>query len=179
MRGRVWPLLLGVDVQLSPEAEAEYLELRCAKHRDSSVVECDVQRSLWTYTDGEQALDCLCLYCILPAYHFTHWPLLHCPRCALHRVTAERASKIHDSWPRNYTELADAALCWPARRSPAVTGSHLLQTLVLSEEAHEAKRYQLCHVLTAAVCAAAAALSAVSGADGSGVCGGGSDGRSL
>ena len=65
MRGRVWPLLLGVDVQLSPEAEAEYLELRCAKHRDSSVVECDVQRSLWTYTDGEQALDCLCLCCIL------------------------------------------------------------------------------------------------------------------
>lgn len=69
MRGRVWPLLLGVDVQLSPEAEAEYLELRCAKHRDSSVVECDVQRSLWTYTDGEQALVCLCLCCILPAYH--------------------------------------------------------------------------------------------------------------
>ena len=52
VRGRVWPLLLGVEPHLSPEAEEEYLEARCAKHADSSVVECDIQRSLWSFTEG-------------------------------------------------------------------------------------------------------------------------------
>jgi len=52
VRARVWPLLLGVDTRLGPEEEQEYLELRSAKHRDSAVVECDVQRSLWTFTEG-------------------------------------------------------------------------------------------------------------------------------
>lgn len=53
VRGRVWPLLLGVEPHLSPEAEEEYLEARCAKHADSSVVECDIQRSLWSFTEGK------------------------------------------------------------------------------------------------------------------------------
>ena len=52
VRARVWPLLLGVDTRLGPEEEQEYQELRSAKHRDSAVVECDVQRSLWTFTEG-------------------------------------------------------------------------------------------------------------------------------
>ena len=53
VRGRVWPLLLGVEPHLSPEAEEEYLEARCAKHADSAVVECDIQRSLWSFTEGD------------------------------------------------------------------------------------------------------------------------------
>ncbi|KAK9844193.1 hypothetical protein WJX81_007703 [Elliptochloris bilobata] len=52
VRGRVWPLLLGVEPQLSAEAEEEYLQARCAKHADSAVVECDLQRSLWSFTEG-------------------------------------------------------------------------------------------------------------------------------
>ncbi len=79
MRARAWPLLLGVDTQLGPEEEQEYLELRCAKHRDSAVVECDVQRSLWTFTEGappdtlmQHRLCCGCLPGVLSPARSEH-----------------------------------------------------------------------------------------------------------
>ena len=53
LRGRVWPVLLGVDSTVI--ADEEYGEWASGVHRDSSVIDCDVQRSLWSYTAGEQA----------------------------------------------------------------------------------------------------------------------------
>mmetsp|Transcript_19506 Transcript_19506/g.54266 ORF Transcript_19506/g.54266 Transcript_19506/m.54266 type:complete len:415 (+) Transcript_19506:333-1577(+) len=48
LRRRVWPLLL--DVNVDDFDEAGYLEAANGSHRDSSVVEVDVQRSLWAFT---------------------------------------------------------------------------------------------------------------------------------
>lgn len=48
MRVRVWPVLLGVNLD---DVDAnEYDTLTTATHRDSSVVDVDVARSLWAYT---------------------------------------------------------------------------------------------------------------------------------
>ncbi|CAL5227359.1 g10307 [Coccomyxa viridis] len=50
LRARVWPVLLGVEgVSVSQD---EYMQWAHEKHADSSVVDCDVQRSLWSYTQG-------------------------------------------------------------------------------------------------------------------------------
>ena len=50
VRSRVWPVLLGVKP--GPLAALEFESFRHGKHRDSTVVECDVHRSLWSYTEG-------------------------------------------------------------------------------------------------------------------------------
>lgn len=47
IRARVWPLLLGVD-----KSADLYDDHKAGKHRDSSVVDVDVQRSLWAWTEG-------------------------------------------------------------------------------------------------------------------------------
>lgn len=49
LRQRAWPVLLGVEDGFSAE---EYENLKMGKHRDSSTVLCDVDRSLWFYTEG-------------------------------------------------------------------------------------------------------------------------------
>ena len=50
LRRRVWPVLLGIDgTEIS---HSEYLQWAGGTHRDSSVIEVDVQRSLWSYTAG-------------------------------------------------------------------------------------------------------------------------------
>ena len=49
LRARVWPILLGVNSDFDPE---QYSLWREGKHRDSTVVSCDVQRSLWSFTEG-------------------------------------------------------------------------------------------------------------------------------
>lgn len=50
LRSRAWPLLLGVHDQ--PNDEDQYAERAETPHQDSHVVECDIQRSLWTWTEG-------------------------------------------------------------------------------------------------------------------------------
>ena len=50
LRRRVWPVLLGVDGEEIPHSD--YLQWAGGTHRDSSVIEVDVQRSLWSYTAG-------------------------------------------------------------------------------------------------------------------------------
>ena len=52
VRARVWPVLLGVDAQEFDERA--YRIWQGEPHRDSNVVNCDVERSLWSYTEGEQ-----------------------------------------------------------------------------------------------------------------------------
>ncbi|KAL3140084.1 hypothetical protein ABBQ38_004364 [Trebouxia sp. C0009 RCD-2024] len=47
IRARAWPLLLGVR-----ETADSYEDHKAGTHRDSSVVDVDVQRSLWAWTDG-------------------------------------------------------------------------------------------------------------------------------
>lgn len=47
IRARVWPLLLGVKRSIDV-----YDGHKVGKHRDSSVVDVDVQRSLWAWTEG-------------------------------------------------------------------------------------------------------------------------------
>lgn len=51
LRRRVWPLLLGIGAA-SDDASAPYSELACGTHRDTQVVQVDVERSLWAYTNG-------------------------------------------------------------------------------------------------------------------------------
>lgn len=50
LRARAWPLLLGArsDADDLPALAS----LAAAPHRDASVVDCDVERSLWAFTDG-------------------------------------------------------------------------------------------------------------------------------
>lgn len=50
LRARVWPVLLGVEGL--PFDDSAYEEAASRPHRDSSTVECDVERSLWSYTEG-------------------------------------------------------------------------------------------------------------------------------
>ncbi|KAK9810962.1 hypothetical protein WJX73_001235 [Symbiochloris irregularis] len=50
VRARVWPILLGV--QPKGLDQTLYQVAACNPHRDSSVVDVDVQRSLWSYTEG-------------------------------------------------------------------------------------------------------------------------------
>lgn len=47
IRARVWPLLLGVNKSVDA-----YEDHKAGRHRDSSVVDVDVQRSLWAWTEG-------------------------------------------------------------------------------------------------------------------------------
>lgn len=55
LRARVWPVLLGVEgASVSHDA---YMQWAHTKHTDSSVVDCDVQRSLWSYTQGKTERD--------------------------------------------------------------------------------------------------------------------------
>ena len=51
LRARVWPVLLGVDGV--PFDDSAYEEASSMPHRDSSTVNCDVERSLWSYTEGQ------------------------------------------------------------------------------------------------------------------------------
>ncbi len=50
VRARVWPVLLGVNAQEFDERA--YKIWQDQPHRDSNVVNCDVERSLWSYTEG-------------------------------------------------------------------------------------------------------------------------------
>jgi hypothetical protein len=50
LRARAWPLLLGA--RADPGDLPALATLADAPHRDASVVECDVERSLWAFTDG-------------------------------------------------------------------------------------------------------------------------------
>jgi hypothetical protein len=51
VRSRAWPVLLGLGQPgFDPE---QYAELSRGRHRDSGTVECDVDRSLWAFTEGE------------------------------------------------------------------------------------------------------------------------------
>ena len=47
IRARVWPLLLGAK-----QNTESFDDHKVGKHRDSSVVDVDVQRSLWAWTEG-------------------------------------------------------------------------------------------------------------------------------
>ncbi len=51
LRVQVWPLLLGVPGAAGPEQE-DYAALATREHKDSTVVDCDVARSLWSLTRG-------------------------------------------------------------------------------------------------------------------------------
>jgi len=53
LRTRVWPVLLGAEGISIPHDE--YMQWAHGSHPDSTVVDCDVQRSLWSYTKGEAA----------------------------------------------------------------------------------------------------------------------------
>ena len=54
LRARIWPLLLGVEATAyDPTIYACYAS---EKHRDSSTVVVDVQRSIWTFTEGERSV---------------------------------------------------------------------------------------------------------------------------
>ena len=50
LRSRAWPLLLGVHDQ--SHDERDYVARRETPHKDSHVVECDMVRSLWNWTEG-------------------------------------------------------------------------------------------------------------------------------
>lgn len=50
LRARVWPLLVGVEA--TSQDVAEYEERHGSIHKDSSVVACDMARSLWSFTEG-------------------------------------------------------------------------------------------------------------------------------
>ncbi|PSC72783.1 TBC1 domain family member 20 [Micractinium conductrix] len=52
LRSRVWPLLLGVGEAAAPDEAARFAALAGSTHKDSHVVECDMARSLWSYTEG-------------------------------------------------------------------------------------------------------------------------------
>lgn len=52
LRARAWPLLLGA--RAAPDDVAELGALAAAGHADAAVVECDVERSLWSFTKGER-----------------------------------------------------------------------------------------------------------------------------
>ncbi|KAK9861427.1 hypothetical protein WJX84_012159 [Apatococcus fuscideae] len=58
LRSKAWPVLLGIDQ--ATFAKAEYESLAVGTHRDTSVVDVDVQRSLWSYTEGwsDEKRDC-------------------------------------------------------------------------------------------------------------------------
>ena len=72
LRARVWPLLLGVEsTAYDPTIYAVYAS---EKHRDSSTVEVDVQRSIWSFTEGEPALS---LPLLALAGHRSQHSLLH------------------------------------------------------------------------------------------------------
>ena len=50
-RARIWPELLGVEYTHS---SSTLFELHASlKHKDSSTVDVDVKRSIWSYTEGE------------------------------------------------------------------------------------------------------------------------------
>jgi hypothetical protein len=59
LRARVWPLLLGEPS--GGTSQEEYAELATREHKDSTVVECDVARSLWSLTKGAA-----CPWAVLP-----------------------------------------------------------------------------------------------------------------
>lgn len=48
----MWPLLLGVQGAAGPGEAQQFAELACSTHKDSHVVECDMARSLWSFTEG-------------------------------------------------------------------------------------------------------------------------------
>ena len=50
LRTRVWPLLLGVEPQ--PHDQQSYEARHSRAHADSHVVQCDMERSLWSFTEG-------------------------------------------------------------------------------------------------------------------------------
>ena len=50
LRARAWPKLLGID--LAGIDEGAFAEAAERSHRDSSTVDVDVERSLWSYTEG-------------------------------------------------------------------------------------------------------------------------------
>ncbi len=54
LRARVWPVLLGVEP--AAISRDEYMHWAHGRHLDSSVVDVDVQRSLWSYTEGVRSL---------------------------------------------------------------------------------------------------------------------------
>ena len=55
LRSRAWPVLLGLAQE--PFVREEYNSLANEIHRDTGVVEVDVQRSLWSYTEGNASAE--------------------------------------------------------------------------------------------------------------------------
>lgn len=55
LRARVWPVLLAVEAPLAREA-ATFAARAAAGHKDSHVVACDMERSLWSFTEGARLL---------------------------------------------------------------------------------------------------------------------------
>lgn len=51
LRARVWPVLLAVEAPLAREV-ATFAARAAAGHKDSHVVACDMERSLWSFTEG-------------------------------------------------------------------------------------------------------------------------------
>ena len=53
LRRVAWPRLLGIDAEVPGNIDAAALDSAASRsHRDSRVVECDVERSLWAFTRG-------------------------------------------------------------------------------------------------------------------------------
>jgi len=53
VRVRAWPALLGLEPGCAtPEVVSTYTRFALQRHRDSSTVQCDVDRSLWHFTAG-------------------------------------------------------------------------------------------------------------------------------
>ena len=89
LRARVWPLLLGVEVpgaarqpeqqreqqRVQWEQQQQYEEGHGSTHKDSHVVQCDMTRSLWTFTEGDGCCNCraICIHSVprnaMPAWH--------------------------------------------------------------------------------------------------------------
>lgn len=59
LRARVWPVLLGVEAPLAGEG-ATFAARAAAGHKDSHVVACDMERSLWSFTEGARLLLLCC-----------------------------------------------------------------------------------------------------------------------
>jgi hypothetical protein len=97
LRARVWPLLLGVEVPgaaRQPEQQREQQRVQCEQqqqyeeghgstHKDSHVVQCDMTRSLWTFTEGDGCCSCraICIHSVprnaMPAWHACMHACMH------------------------------------------------------------------------------------------------------
>lgn len=61
LRTRVWPLLLGLPESLDlgsvhPPGEEQERAMTAAEKRDLQVIACDLDRSLWAFTEGQHGV---------------------------------------------------------------------------------------------------------------------------